>query len=174
MKVVRLAPVLIVVVLFTMWAWPSSAQDRTGERLDDLETRVADLEETVEALSRDQSGDETDGVHVITGEIRLLGQQDEAWVPFGDGGIGCAGTGDYRGLKPGGMVPIGDAQGNLISEGEISVGVLSRDTCLLMFEAEVPDSSAYIVELIPGDTVVYTKDTMEDNDWSVSITRRFE
>ncbi len=107
---------------------------------------------------------------LITGEIRFIGGEGDAWVPFGEGRNGCAAAGAYEGLKSGGTIRITNDTGEVLAEPEISVGILSRDACLLTFETEIPDSDVYVVELIPQDTVVYTRSTMEENNWNVSIT----
>jgi len=160
-------------VLIATPSIPASAQDRTEERLDDLETQVADLEETVDALSeRAGSNGEPDDSHVITGEIRFAGNRNDAWIPSNEDPNGCAGVGAYSDLASGGTFRITDDASKVLVEAEISASILSNEIFLLTFEAEVPDSDVYIIELTPEDTVVYTRDTLEENDWSVSITRR--
>jgi hypothetical protein len=112
---------------------------------DNTEERLADLEERVTNL--------------------------EATV---DAFVGCRGRGQYSHLRQdGGSVRVLDDTSTVIGTAEVTSTVATGDICLITFEAEVPDSTVYIVEVAEGDTVAYTQATMEDNNWDVSITRRF-
>lgn len=144
----------------------------------DAEVQRPDGQETGDESQNDIAGaedaEEAIDSHVFTGEIRFAGNRDEAWVPSSEHRNGCAGTGAYRELKRGGTIRITDAEGKVLAEPEITTGILSGEICLLTFEVEVPDSDVYVVELTVDDTVVYTRNTMKENNWNVSITRRIE
>lgn len=130
------------------------------------------LERTVIALSGDTSELSSRlGSPIISGEIRFVGTQGEAWTLDGTFS-GCAGVGQYDGLHRNGSVRIGDENGTVIAAADIKDTTVTGDICLMTFEVEVPESDTYIVELAPDDTVAYTVQTLEANDWTVSITRR--
>src|SRR4051794_32804332 len=96
--------VVILCLVFVVGQWsPSEAQDRTGDRLDALETRVAELETQVAILATPGSvqsgaerGEADEETYTITGEFSLLGSRDS----YSLSSSGCYGDGGYDDIYP--------------------------------------------------------------------------
>lgn len=159
------AVLLCAVLAVAVWS-PATSQDDYAERIADLETRVTLLEATVASLQSEQVAP---SAPVLSGQITLVGGEDNAWERVGTGE--CTGIGRYDHLVTGGFVQVLGADDRVMAELPITAATVGGTGCLIIFEGEVPESPVYKVEVRSGDVVAYSADSLQTDDWSISITR---
>lgn len=152
----------------TFIAGSASSQDDYGPRIQKLEERVTLLEATVAALQPDQPAVDGQDRH-LQGEIQLVATEGRAWEGVGEGE--CRGLAQWSHLRPGGVVRITDQAGNLLVDAPITSTIDTDRSCRILFEADLPDSEVYRVEVSANDAITWTVDDLIDQDWDITINR---
>jgi hypothetical protein len=162
--------VVVIAAVFAIYQ-PATSQDRTGERLDELEQRVADLEATVAVLTVSTTPPSNTGeelVYTIQGEFSLSGSSgDEFSIRNGR----CTGLGGFDDIYVGAQVRVTDESGALLGLGTLEDDPDSR-RCDFVFVVEVPEARFYMVAAghAGRQGPSYSFEEMEANDWEVALT----
>jgi hypothetical protein len=166
-----LAYVAVVIVALIAIYQPATSQDRTGERLDELETRVADLEATVAVLTDSPSLTSDEGeevLYTIQGEFSLSGTSgDEFSIRSGR----CTGLGGYDDIYVGAQVRVTDESGALLGLGALEDDPDSR-RCDFVFVVEVSEARFYTIAAghAGREGPSYSFEEMEASDWEVALS----
>lgn len=101
--------------------------------------------------------------HTVTGALEVV---DDSAYELADGTI-CDTYGGYSDVGESAMVTLTDAGGDVIGRASLAEGYVDGDRCVFSFTISgVPDSSSYGVLVGDRNTVVFTREDMEDTDWS--------
>jgi hypothetical protein len=102
------------------------------------------------------------GGHTITGTMTLISS---------DLSDSCQGSGGYDDIGPGTAVTVRNGEGETIGTGRLGEGTLHGVIgCTYPFEIDVPDEDFYRVEVSHRGELEFSKDEMEQNDWTVDAS----
>lgn len=102
------------------------------------------------------------GGHTITGTMTLLSS---------DLSDSCQGSGGYDDIRPGTAVTVRNGEGETIATGRLGEGTLHGVIgCTYPFEIDVPDEDFYRVEVSHRGELEFSRDEMEQNDWTVDAS----
>lgn len=149
---------------------PSDAQDRTSQRLDDLETRVAALETQVATLVTPIATSSAQAqTYTIAGSFELFGEEGTDYY-LGPGG--CLGQGGYADVRAGAQVRVTDEGGKLIGSGKLKPNLSVSESCAFTFSVKVHKASFYKISIGAErrGSIAYSFDEMVQNKWQVGLS----
>ncbi len=165
----------------------ADAQDRTEERLNALETRVAEQDARIQALEDRPEGPgraptaagaatPPSPVYTITGDYRLRLDIDGESLLGGS----CTGWGVYRDIKEGTPIIVNSGSGQIIGYGQLGAGVVvTADTepatnvlhCLFPLEiASLPKADRYVIQVGTRTRETFMFSRLESEGWQVHLS----
>ncbi|MBX3070855.1 MAG: hypothetical protein KF883_10185 [Thermomicrobiales bacterium] len=164
---ISIAAILVVGITFFS---PTTGQDRTSERLTELETRVTALE-TLVASESDPIDAAAAAAHTLTGTFLLYGGPDGIDLIYGPGKQTCIGEGGYADIHEGASVRVTNEAGVVIAVGSLGAGESpSLWQCQFAFEvSKVPQAAFYTIEVSHRGGLTYSWEELEHADWQVEL-----
>jgi len=173
---------MIAVLVLGMAVWTTGAQDRDTERIDGLETAVAELTVRVGALEPAAVGvsgspEATTGSETITGELLvflnlgLMGSSPGAPCSGADAPRG------YENITSGAGIVVYDEDRTVVGSGEVGLGVVERietgksgNYCRYVFEVDVAPAAFYTIEVAGRGGPTLSHGDLVDAGWNVELS----